>query len=394
MITVLTCNKNCLRSLKLMKSILIVSNSFLPNTGGVETHLYHLCSYLDKKGYRILVLTYQPLTTRVKGLTRESIGNLQIFRLQWFGCGLFHRLVKSPLLLFLYLFPGLFVATLLFLLQNNDFIDVIHAQGLVPAFIIKIINWIFKKRCVLSLHSIIGFNKQSFLGRTVSWIASSFHGVITYSQKSRDELASLGVPEEKIFLCRQWVNFKVFKPLSHAKCRGRLSLNGVFLALFVGRFIEEKGVRVLLEASIRTNPKITFGFIGDGPLIKLIKNHVVTQKNILLFGRVSKDDLVKLYNAADIVVVPSQHEEFFGRVVMEALACGSPVVVSNRGNLPNLVENSIGFVVNPTAEDLAGCLNELYFKRHRLRSMRTKCRNYALAKFSERNSESVVKVYA
>jgi len=296
-------------------------------------------------------------------------------------------------MLFLYLFPGLFVATLLFLLRNHSFIDVIHAQGLVSASVIKIVNQIFKKRCILSLHSIIGFDKQSFLGKVVPWIVSSFQGVITYSQKSRDELVSLGIPEKKILLCRQWVNFKIFKPLSHAKCNIKPPINAAFLALFVGRFIEEKGVRVLLEASLRTNPKIAFGFIGEGPLVKLIRNHGAVQKNIRLFGRVSRDELVRFYNAADIVVVPSQHEEFFGRVVMEALACGSPVVVSNRGNLPNLVENSVGFVVNPTAAALAACLNELYPKKHLLGSMRTKCRNYALARFSERNAESIIKLY-
>jgi len=376
-----------------MKGILFLSNSFLPNTGGVETHLYHLCKYLIDKNYRIFVLTYQPLTTKAKGLTIERIKNLQIFRIQWFGCGLFHKFTRTPLLLFLYLFPGLFVVSLIFLLRKHKSIDIIHAQGLVPAFIVKIVNWIFKKRCILSLHSIIGSCRGRFLGNFVPWIASSFHGIITYSQKSYDELVSLGVPEDKMFLCTQWVDLRLFKPLSHIACKKMFSLNDMFVVLFVGRFIEEKGVRLLLEVSRYTNPKITFAFIGDGPLIELIKNKASVQQNILLFGRVSTTELVKLYNAADIVVVPSQHEEFFGRVVMEALACGSPIVVSNKGNLPDLVRETVGSVVNPTVKDLVNCLNELYSKRHMLKYMRPKCRNYALVRFSERNAESIIKAY-
>ncbi|MBS7649373.1 glycosyltransferase, partial [Candidatus Bathyarchaeota archaeon] len=130
------------------ETVLILTDAFPPNIGGVESHLYDLCKYLAESDHRVFVVTYQPITTKAKGLKVERRKNLEIHRMQWFGYNLYPKLESYPILLFLYEFPGLFVSSLFFLLKRRKEVDVIHAQGLITGYITKILVKIFKKRCV------------------------------------------------------------------------------------------------------------------------------------------------------------------------------------------------------------------------------------------------------
>jgi glycosyltransferase involved in cell wall biosynthesis len=94
--------------------ILMITPFFSPNIGGVETHLDDLCEYLRKRGHKIFVITYQPLTTNVKALKFERDQNLEVRRIGWFGYSLFHKLEPYPLLEFMYLTPILLVYSFLF----------------------------------------------------------------------------------------------------------------------------------------------------------------------------------------------------------------------------------------------------------------------------------------
>ena len=64
-----------------MKTVLILTPSFLPEIGGVETRFNDICNELDRTGYKVYVLTYQPLITKARGLPRETRGNITIERI-------------------------------------------------------------------------------------------------------------------------------------------------------------------------------------------------------------------------------------------------------------------------------------------------------------------------
>lgn len=87
-------------------TVLILSPFFSPNVGGVEAHLNKLINCLNKRGIKVIVLTYQPLTTPAKGPAVEKREGVEIRRIKWFGMGLFHRLEPYAILELLYLFPG------------------------------------------------------------------------------------------------------------------------------------------------------------------------------------------------------------------------------------------------------------------------------------------------
>jgi glycosyltransferase involved in cell wall biosynthesis len=118
------------------------------------------------------------------------------------------------------------------------------------------------------------------------------------------------------------VDTEVFRPAcgeERAATRARLGLSGP-VALFVGRFVEKKGVEILRRAAA-ARPDVTFAFAGWG----VIDPTAWGLANVRVFSDLAGARLADLYRAADVFVLPSQGEGF-PLVVQEALACGLPVV--------------------------------------------------------------------
>jgi len=371
----------------------MMSSYFSPNIGGLETHLDGVCNYLAGKGHKVFVITYQPLTTKGKGLKVERVGNMEIHRIQWFGYNWRHKLERYPALLFLYEFPGLFISSFLFLLRHKKEVDVIDAQGLIPAFMAKILAKIFNKRSVVSVHAIFSFERHPIVSKVVKWGLSSFDVIMPFAQKTKDELVAIGLPEEKMKLYTSWVDLNIFRPLAQDKCKQELNLGGEFVVSFVGRLIEKKGVNVLLEAASKVSPNITFAFVGDGPLAGRLNEQAKIQPNIAFLGKMPNKETPKCYNAADVFVIPSQYEEQFGVVVLEALACGTPIIAANRGGIPEVMDSSVGIFIEPTAENIAQVVNHFYQNREVLARLAANCRPYAEARYSRDNMLTIEKAY-
>ncbi|HEX3408376.1 MAG TPA: glycosyltransferase family 4 protein [Caulobacteraceae bacterium] len=118
------------------------------------------------------------------------------------------------------------------------------------------------------------------------------------------------------------VDTEVFRPACgerRAAARARFGLT-VPTALFVGRFVEKKGVEILRRAAAR-RPDVTFAFAGWG----VIEPAAWDLPNVRVFSDLAGAGLAELYRASDVFVLPSQGEGF-PLVVQEALACGLPVV--------------------------------------------------------------------
>ena len=139
------------------------------------------------------------------------------------------------------------------------------------------------------------------------------------------------------------------------------------LVLFTGKFTYFKGVDVLLEAARlyegeRPGEIITV-LAGEGELAEQLKKQAKSYmlKNVHFLGYLDISDLRKLYSSADVSIVPSRREPF-GLVAVEALACGCPVVATNQGGLPDIINSKVGSLVD--VDDAFGLssaiLQELY----------------------------------
>ena len=375
-------------------NILMISPFYAPNIGGVETHLTDLTGYLVNKNHHVSVLTYQPLTTKLSGKHIETRKNLYIKRVRWFGKNLFHRLEKYPILEFIYLTPRLFLTSFLFMLKNRKRVDVIHAHGMNGAFIAKFISKFFKKRAVVSLHAIYNFKENSKTNFIYKWVLKSFDKILTLSQASKKDLEKLGISVNSVQLYIYWINQKIFKKLDKNQCRKNLGLGPNFIVLFVGRLIDIKGTDILIQVAKEVNKKITFIFIGTGPEEEKIRKESEKNKNIVFVGSVENEKLAPYYNAADILVIPSKYEEGFGRVILEALSCGTPVVGSKIGGIPEAVTEEVGILVGPTSENFKKAILDLFENRKKLNWLAKNCRKYSESKFGESNAKIIEKSYS
>jgi glycosyltransferase involved in cell wall biosynthesis len=242
---------------------MIVSPFFSPNIGGVETHLDDLVAVLSERGHCAEVITYQPLTSNLKGLAFEQRGIVSIKRVQWFGVGLFPRLEKFGPLSLVYLVPGLLVHSILALTRQKS-IRTIHAQGLASSIVALVLKSLFQVRVVVSLHTDYRLLRKGGAS-TVADLLSRADEILVCSSAAMEDLRLLGVPVKKLRPFTYWVNQSIFRPLDRNMCRLGLGLGSEFIALFVGRFVESKGVRLVLEAA-KLCPKVTFLFVGEGPL--------------------------------------------------------------------------------------------------------------------------------
>ena len=372
--------------------ILIITPFFWPNVGGVETHLNDLCQYLAKKKYKVQVLTYQPITTKARARRVESKKNFEIIRFWWPGFDLFHRLEKLPLAFnFLYLTPGILINSIFFMMKNHHRVLVIHSHGLVAGLVGVILKKMFKKRLVISTHAIYGFHNLSF-SQISARILNCADRVLALSEASKKELIEIGVDLPKITVYVHWVNQERFKLLGKIKCKNKLKLENKFVVLFVGRLIKIKGIGLLIEVA-KQQPEITFVFAGAGPEEKVLKQEAKKRENIKFVGKIDNKYLPFYYNAADVLVIPSQYEEGYGRVILEALSCGTPVVGSNRGGIKEAISPEVGILIPPEVDYFSRTLRNLFLDRQKLRKMTKNCRSYALIKFSDKNGKLITDSY-
>lgn len=168
------------------------------------------------------------------------------------------------------------------------------------------------------------------------------------------------------------VDRTIFHPVSEVSrktIREALALTGdVKVCLFVGRFVEKKGLAILARL-VRATPTIQWIFAGSGPLHPKDWH----EKNVKTFEGLRRERLADLYRAADLLVLPSQGEGF-PLVIQESFACGTPALVSDETALgceearPYLFELSV--IGNKAVEEWEKQLSYLCTEPNLLRNRR------------------------
>jgi len=365
--------------------ILELTCHYFPNVGGVETHLLDLVNVLIKRNYQVFVLTYQPLTTKAAWNIYEQKNNISVFRIPWIQ-GLFYKLIKYPFMEFLYLLPGLFLLTPIELIFVNP--KVIHAHGLVAGFAAVFWGKLFGKKVVITIHSIYNFPMSGLYRQFVKLLFNKADYVLCLSKQAADEIISLDVSVNKVKVFTYWIDLNKFRKIANAK--DTLHWGKTFTVLFVGRFVPEKGIRQLLEATKSWDRKITLGLAGTGPLESEIIEFSRNNTNINFLGLIDQEKLPLYYNAADLVIIPSVHEEGFGRVILEALACGTPVVAANRGAIPEAMDESVGELIEITPQNIVKAVNYLYKNQNKLHELSKNTKTFAEQRYSEKNIEVIL----
>ena len=161
------------------------------------------------------------------------------------------------------------------------------------------------------------------------------------------------------------VDAELFRPMDRAECRRELGLAG-FVAGYVGRLVEEKGLMEMVDALTLCPSHFRLLFVGSGDYQGELERRVreIGKEDQVTFlpGR-PLEQLPQVMNAMDVLVLPSRTtpswKEQFGRVLIEANACGTPVIGSTSGAIPEVVGKAGIVVPERNAKALADALRDL-----------------------------------
>lgn len=132
---------------------------------------------------------------------------------------------------------------------------------------------------------------------------------------------------------------------------------------YVGRFIEDKGILDLVDSLALLEDKYRLVLVGGGPLEDQIKRRIQVlslQDRVEIIPPRSRDELAKLYVSFDVLVLPSRTDYFwkeqYGRVLVEAMACGTPVVGSQSGAIPVVIGDASHCFAEGDVVQMAGAI--------------------------------------
>jgi len=197
--------------------------------------------------------------------------------------------------------------------------------------------------------------KSAYYIQREKFLWSSASKVLAVSRATAEVLVNFySIPEEKIEVVYNGVDTEIFRPVGlGAPLRGLEGLDGKRVVLYVGHFGMRKGILHLISAMkdvVKEVPDAVLVCIGGTPSWLGGKDYwtilrEAARKNgldgrVILLDKLPNQILPYYYSRCSVLVLPS-YWEAFGKVVIEAMACGKPVVATRRGGLPELVNEGV-----------------------------------------------------
>ncbi len=356
--------------------------------GGQGIYLYYLSRELARMGHNIDVIVGPPYPAQMDWAAVHPVENLNLW-----GRRKSFALSSRPLRIFTPLnfyelavtAPGVFPEMLSFsvrafmklkeLMRNRNFHIIHDVQSLGYGLLLL-------KRLGLpvisTVHHPLSIDRRIDLGIKRSFMEKFYvltfyppfmHGIVARrldalltacEEGKRAIVSELGVNPNKIKIVGNGIDLDLFKPLPGAR-RSEIDV------LFVGNAEDtKKGIRYLLEALRLLDDHIKLTVVDEGIPSKTIAHSMVRklglEKRVVFTGKVSDQELVRLYCSAKVVALPSLFEGF-GLPAAEAMACGAPVVATSAGALPEVVEDGVSGLIVPPASSgaLAHAIEKVIF---------------------------------
>lgn len=412
--------------------ILFLAEFFYPFAhGGSEWSIYYLAKSLIKKGHHVSILTPN-FGTSSQGkkngifiyrlpfpikLDREKPRAISPF---WFTNILFQ------------LFSIIWVIRLVIKLN----IDIIHVQGnyFIPAAYIS--GKILRKPVIVTVRDYqilcpYGFcldqkrnykscniceyflNDVRFYLKNYCLNCKAFKRILIFVSSVRaifikiflslflrriNKIVCISKKQEKIFNRNGFLNTAVI--YNSIEVSNKVNITGGNNIFYAGRLTPGKGVELLLKSCgeiLENDKKLNLIIAGEGLLKKrlmYIAKENGLERQVKFLGQISHQKVLEYISKAKVVVIPSVWEEPFGRVALEAQALGVPVVATDRGGLPEIVENGLtGYVVKATTEDLKKGIRKSFKNNAALRRKINQHRINFKQKFQTDITNSYIKLY-
>jgi D-inositol-3-phosphate glycosyltransferase len=309
-----------------------------------------------------------------------------------------------------------------FILRHKENYDIIHSHYWLSGLAGGYIKQKLRIPLVHTYHT-LGYLKKRMLGQKEHHCRDQSERHIAHISDilispSREEKESLireyGLSPSKVKIVYPGVNHRLFYPVHYQGIRRKINCKkDDFVLLYVGRIEPVKGLATVissLEILKNNRPdlyrKIRLLVVGGGrkeqelamnpeaeKIINLISQKTLTDK-VKFLGSIDQHKLKKFYSAANALIVPSLYESF-GLVTVEALACGTPVIVSKVGKMKTIVKegkNGISFLPNDPIS-LSQGLVHFFLYREKLWN-RERIREDIIRRFSwEKTAEETYEIF-
>jgi len=316
----------------------MVSPCYYPVKGGTETIVRNLAITLNKNKVQTDVMAFNINQSRkpiwkgkiekVDGVTVYKIPALDLIPIKHSN-----RITSGVNFI-----PGRFTN----ILRNYDIIHFHEFELSFPFFMFSI-----KKPKLIHLHGIdYNFLKKHHISRFL--LKHLAHLYISISRQMQKELVTLGIPENNIVYLPNSIDTNLFTTKTQKEEN---------LLLFVGRISSNKGVHILMKSLQFLKEPIRLAIIGPPDwdidyyqrILKIIEKENQKRKHTIQYlGSMEQTELVKWYQKASLFILPS-FAEGFPVTILEALSCGTPVIATPVGGIPEVVKNyETGILVPPS----------------------------------------------
>jgi len=327
--------------------VIMLSWEYPPRiVGGISPHVHELSQQLQSKGLEVHVVT--KATPAAPDEQTEASG-VQIHRVH-LGDEPNDFLHEIQLL---NIATDLRVRKLLEDWRPGGQPTVFHAHDWLSLDSARELKYEYKLPMIATIHATemgrhggIYTDTSKYIHEQEYWLTYEAWRVIVCSEFMRSEVVrTFNTPYDKVDVIFNGVNAEKFEfdwtEAERATVRAKLALPDEKIVMFVGRFVREKGIQVLLNAAsviLAQEPNTKFMIVGGGQRERLERfvEWAGLKEKVLFTGFMANRSLHQLYRVADVAVFPSLYEPF-GIVALEGMAAGAPVVASDAGGLPEVV---------------------------------------------------------
>ena len=378
---------------ELMRILQVVSSW----KGGTVRVAFDVARVLSRRGHKVTLCTTN-LRSENRDLNEGGIGRVLDF---YSLCPMVTKKMK------VYITPQLFS-----LARKIRSFDIVHLHGY-RTFQNVVMYYYAKKYGIPYVLQACGSLPRMMAMRRLKWIYDMFFGyrllrdaskVIALSQGEAEQYRSMGVQEDKIEAIPNGINLLEYSKLPpKGSFKKKFSIdNNEKIILFLGRIHRIKGVDILVKAfaSIERkleNVKLVIVGPDDGHLheVRTLAERLRIGDKVAFVGPLFGVNKLEVYVDADFLVVPSLYE-IFGIVILEAYACGKPVIASSvMGPKELVLDGETGILVNPREiNELTDAIELLLYDESRTKNMGMKAKQFVAENFDiEKVVNKIEKLY-